>query len=332
MSGGDLESSTTPSGARLLRGGPLAAELRRDVAADVVAFRRRHGYLPALTVVIVGRDPGARLYLNQILRTASTVGIPGRMVDLPARATATDLARELASLDADPLVAGVIVQMPLPRRIPLRTVIDTLRPVKDIDGVHPLNIGLMTMGFDGFLPACGEAAVAILKRSGYVLDGLRAAVVGRSNVVGKPVQILLVRENCTVTVCHTHTRDLGAVLRESDVVVVSAGSAGLVTGDMLKPGALVVDVGINVVPGGIVGDVDFASASRVAAALTPVPGGVGPLTNAILMEHLVRAAYRQARDGNATDRFTRLAPPIGHRARRAAAHPSPRLVPLENAG
>ncbi len=314
---------TRASSARILLGGPLAVELRREVAADVTTFRRRHGYLPSLAVVIVGRDPAARLYLGQILRTAATVGIPGRMVELPSRAKATDLERELRSLDADPLVAGIIVQMPLPKRIPLRAVIGSLRPEKDIDGVHPLNMGLMTMGFDGFLPACAEAAVSILKRSGLELEGLRATVIGRSNVVGKPVQVLLVREHCTVTVCHRRTRDLAAVLRESDLIVSAAGSPHLVTAGMVKPGALVVDVGINVVPEGIVGDVDTAAVSRVAAAITPVPGGVGPLTNAILMEHVMRAARAQARQ-----RDQKPAPDRVPDAWPRASRP----VPLETAG
>lgn len=315
MSPSGSAEDAAPGGARLLRGGPLAAELKKQVSADVADFRRRNGYLPALAVVIVGRDPAARLYLGQILRAAASVGIAGRVVELPSRAKAADLARELASLDADPLVAGVIVQMPLPERIPLRTVIDSLQPSKDIDGVHPLNLGLMTIGFEGFLPACAEAAVEILKRSGYGLSGQRAVVIGRSNVVGRPVQLLLMREDCTVTVCHRKTRDLAAAVREADILVCAAGSAGLVTGGMLKSGVLVVDVGINIVPGGIVGDVEFDSASRVAAAITPVPGGVGPLTNAILMEHLIRAARLQVRERDLSGAPTPLSTVGGRPAR-----------------
>lgn len=277
----------------MLYGAPLAAELRRSVAERIAAFSTRNGYRPVLAVVIVGHHPAARLYLGQILRGASSVGITGRMVELPARAGPEDLRGALTSLDADPLVAGVIVQMPLPVRIPLSVITDTLRPEKDIDGSHPVNLGLRTMGLPAFLPAVAEAAVDILLRSGYELAGLRAVVVGRSNVVGKPVAVLLLQRDCTVTICHRRTRDLADVVREADVVVCAAGTPGLITGEMLKPGALVVDVGINVVPDGVVGDVEMASASRVAAAITPVPGGVGPLTNAILMEHLLRAASAQ---------------------------------------
>ncbi|CAN5688726.1 bifunctional 5,10-methylenetetrahydrofolate dehydrogenase/5,10-methenyltetrahydrofolate cyclohydrolase [soil metagenome] len=287
------EEKETPSQsdvARMLYGAPLAAELRASVAEGVADFGRLHGYLPTLAVVIVGDEPAARIYLGQILKGADKIGIPGRKVELPAGASPRDLRRELTALDADPLVAGVIVQMPLPARIPLHVLTDTLRPEKDIDGSHPVNLGLRTMGLPGFLPAVAEAAVQILTRSGYRLEGLRAVVIGRSNVVGKPVAMLLLQEHCTVTIGHRRSQDLAALVRDADIVVSAAGSVGLITGDMLKPGALVVDVGINVVADGVVGDVDLASARPVAAAVTPVPGGVGPLTNAILMEHLLRAA------------------------------------------
>ena len=186
------------------------------------------------------------------------------------------------------------MQQPLPDCIPLRVVLDTLDPRKDIDGIHPLNAGLLSLGYEGYLPATAHASVELLKQSGIELAGSHAAVVGRSNVIGKPVSLLLQREHATVTMCHSRTRDLPAVLRQADVVVAAAGRAGLVTGDMLKPGAVVVDVGINVTDDGLVGDVDFDSAAEVASAITPVPGGVGPLTNAILLTHLMRAARDQA--------------------------------------
>ena len=280
--------------ARLLYGGPIAAELRSQVKRGIADFNRRYGFRPVLAAVKVGSQRASSVYVNQILRTSELVGVPTRVVELPAATSAAELTRELEALNADENVAGVIVQQPLPRHIPLSTVTDTILPAKDIDGIHPLNAGLMTLGFEGFLPACAEAAVQILQASGYDLVGKRAVVIGRSNVVGKPVQILLVREHCTVTVCHRRTRSLAEEVRSADIVVSAAGHAGLITGDMLLPGALVVDVGINVTPAGIVGDVDFGGASGVAAAITPVPGGVGPLTNAVLLEHLLRAARWQA--------------------------------------
>ena len=281
------------SGAALLLGSPLATRLRAHVKRSAAGFRGRYGFSPVLAVVIVGQQQAASVYVQQILRTCRLVGVTGSVVEMPRDTTADELRNELERLNADDAIAGVIVQMPLPRHIPLSTVTDTIVPAKDIDGIHPLNTGLMALGYEGFLPACAEAAVHILKQSGYPLEGKRAVVIGRSNVVGKPVQLLLMREHCTVTVCHRRTRNLADEVRRAEVVVTAAGHAGLVTGDMLAPGALVVDVGINVVRGGIVGDVEFESARGVAAAITPVPGGVGPVTNAVLLEHLVRAARWQ---------------------------------------
>lgn len=290
--------ATVPAGhtertARILDGRPLATEIRTRVRRQAIAFRRRYGFTPVLAAVIVGRQRASSVYVNQIVRSCASLGLASRVVELPRSARAEEVTRQIQALNADPEVAGVIVQQPLPRHIPLSTLTNTILPAKDIDGIHPLNAGLMTLGYEGFLPACAEAAVEILKFYGYELEGRRAVVIGRSNVVGKPVQLLLVREHCTVTICHRRTRNLAAEVGRAEIVVSAAGSAGLISGEMLHPGALVVDVGINVLPHGLVGDVDFASASRVAAALTPVPGGVGPVTNAVLLEHLLRAARWQ---------------------------------------
>ncbi len=280
---------------RLLLGAPIAAEIRASVENDVAAFRGRHGYAPALAVLIVGRDAPSAVYLNQILKSCAKVGIEGRLVEVPGRASSTTVRAEIERLNADPLVAGIIVQMPLPKRIPLSTVIDTLDPAKDIDGLHPRNAGLMTLGYEGFLPTTAHAAVEILKRSGIELAGRRAVVVGRSNVVGKPAALLLMREHATVTICHSKTKDLASPHRRTPRSSSSRpGNPGLITGKMLRKGAVVVDVGINVVDDRLVGDVDFESARKVASAITPVPGGVGPVTNALLLTHLVRAAQDQA--------------------------------------
>jgi methylenetetrahydrofolate dehydrogenase (NADP+)/methenyltetrahydrofolate cyclohydrolase len=283
------------AGVRWLAGAPIATEIKAKVKADVAAFRRRNGYAPTLAVVLVGRDAPSAVYLQQILRTCRSVGISGRLVEVPGRVSSARLRSTIVDLNEDPLVAGIIVQMPLPRRIPLRTVTETLDPAKDIDGIHPLNAGRLTLGHEGFLPTTAQAAVEILRRSGIPMDGRRAVVVGRSNVVGKPAALLLLRENATVTICHSHTRDLAGALRSAEIVVVAVGKPGLITGSMLRRGSVVVDVGINVVGGKIVGDVDAATASEVCSALTPVPGGVGPVTSALLMTHLLRAADEQAR-------------------------------------
>ena len=300
-------ASREPTGPRLLRGGPIAADVRATVAADVAAFRDERGFAPALAVVIVGRDAPSTVYLHKILDGCRSVGIVDRLVELSEDAGPARVAAAITGLNADPSVAGIIVQMPLPPSIPLRTVIDVLDPAKDIDGIHPLNAGLLALGYEGFLPATAHAAVEILKRSGIPLEGRRAVVVGRSNIVGKPAALLLLREHATVTICHSRTVDLARHLREADIVIVAVGRPGLITGEMLQPGAVVVDVGINVRDGRIVGDVDFASAATVVSAIAPVPGGVGPLTNAILLTHLVRAARNQA-DGRVAVGSRTLAP------------------------
>jgi methylenetetrahydrofolate dehydrogenase (NADP+)/methenyltetrahydrofolate cyclohydrolase len=280
--------------ARLLEGGPIAAEIRAAVAEDVVSFTAQQGRPPGLAVVIIGRDAPSTVNLEQILRGCAKVGIDSRFVELEGEATEASVVEVIRTVNADPTVDGVIVQMPLPPTIRLRGVIDAIDPDKDIDGIHPLNAGLLRLGYDGFLPATAHAAVEILRRTGIEIAGKDALVIGRSAVVGMPVAFLLVKEDATVTVSHTRTRDLPGHVRRADIVVVAAGHPGLVTGPMLKPGAVVVDVGINVVDGHIRGDVDFDSARQVASAITPVPGGVGPLTNALLLTHLIRAAERQA--------------------------------------
>jgi methylenetetrahydrofolate dehydrogenase (NADP+)/methenyltetrahydrofolate cyclohydrolase len=284
-------ASTT---ARLIEGGPIAAEIRVAVAEDVATFTAAQGRPPGLAVLIIGRDAPSTVYLEQILRGCAKVGIDARFVELEGEATEASVTTTVRELNADPRVDGVIVQMPLPPTIRLRAVVDAIDPAKDIDGIHPLNAGLLRLGYDGFLPATAHAAVEILRRSGIEIAGKDALVIGRSAVVGMPVAFLLVKEDATVTVSHSRTVDLAAHIGRADIVVVAAGHPGLVTGAMLKPGAAVVDVGINVVDGQLCGDVDFASARLVASAITPVPGGVGPLTNALLLTHLIRDAERNA--------------------------------------
>ena len=252
--------------------------------------------------MIIGREAPSAVYLEQILRGCAKVGIAARFAELEGEATEASIVARIRDLNADPEVDGAIVQMPLPRTIRLRSVVDAIDPAKDIDGIHPLNAGLLRLGYDGFLPATAHAAVEILRRSGIEIAGKDAVVIGRSAVVGMPAAFLLVKEDATVTVCHSRTSDLATHVRRADIVVVAAGHPGLVTGAMLKPGAVVVDVGINMVEGRLVGDVDFASARPVASAITPVPGGVGPLTNALLLTHLIRAAEHQAADRASTDR------------------------------
>lgn len=286
-------------GARLLQGGPIATEIRQAVSEDVAAYVERTGRRPILAVVICGRDAPSMVYLQQILRSCEKVGIEGRLVEVDGEASEAAVVDAIRDLNADAAVNGIIVQMPLPPAIRLRSVIDAIDPAKDIDGIHPLNAGLLRLGYDGFLPATAHAAVEILRRSGIAIEGKRAVVVGRSAVVGMPAAFLLVRENATVTVCHSRTRDLARHTKDAEILVVAAGRAGLITGDLVRRGVVVVDVGINVVDGTLVGDVDFESVRSKAAAITPVPGGVGPLTNALLLAHLMRAASVQEERANA---------------------------------
>jgi methylenetetrahydrofolate dehydrogenase (NADP+)/methenyltetrahydrofolate cyclohydrolase len=284
----------TASGARLLEGGAIAEEIRTAVAEDVATFAAAHGRPPGLRVVIVGKDAPSTVYLERILRGCAKVGIDAGFVEFEGEATESRVTATVRALNDDPTVDGVIVQMPLPPTIRLRAVIDAIDPAKDIDGIHPLNAGLLRLGYDGFLPATAHAAVEILRRSGIEIEGRDAVVIGRSAVVGMPAAFLLTREDATVTICHSRTRDLAGHVRRAEILVVAAGVPGLVTGAMLRPGAVVVDIGINLVGGRIVGDVDFESARTVASAITPVPGGIGPLTNALLLTHLIRAAERHA--------------------------------------
>jgi methylenetetrahydrofolate dehydrogenase (NADP+)/methenyltetrahydrofolate cyclohydrolase len=282
--------------ARRLEGAPFATEIRERVAAEVAAYTRDQGHAPGLAVVVCGRSAPSMVYLQRILKACADVGIEGTLVDVPGDDAATqevELTLALRRLNADNRVAGIIVQMPLPAGVPLRTVVDAIDPMKDIDGIHPLNAGLLRLGYEGFIPATAHAGLEMIHRSGVDLKGADAVVIGRSPVVGMPLAFMLTKEDATVTVCHSKTRDLAAKVRQADVVVAAAGQPGLITGAMLKPGAVVIDIGINVVDGRIVGDVDFASAESVASAITPVPGGVGPLTNALLLSHLMRAAQRQ---------------------------------------
>jgi methylenetetrahydrofolate dehydrogenase (NADP+)/methenyltetrahydrofolate cyclohydrolase len=301
----------TQGEARLLLGAPIAAEIRASVKDDVDAFIAAYGFAPSLGIVLVGRDAPSAVYLRQILRACESAGIGGRLVEVEDEDADRDVEdshdletraiRAIRALNDDPSVAGIIVQQPLPSSVRLRAVIDAIDPAKDIDGIHPLNAGLLRLGYDGFLPATAHAAIEMLHRYDIPIAGREAVVIGRSNVVGMPVAFMLVRGDATVTVCHSKTRDLATHVGRAEIVVVAAGHPGLITGEMLRPGAVVVDVGINVVGDAIVGDVDQPSARLVAGAITPVPGGVGPVTNAILLTHLVRAAVRQADARAVTD-------------------------------
>ena len=278
----------------------MAQAMLAETREEIVALTLRRGSVPEIRVLLVGDDAASAVYARRILRSAEAVGSTGRLVTLRGDVEVASVRAALAELSSDPAVAGIIMQLPLPPGLELASIIDALDPRKDLDGIHPFNAGLVSRGAGGFAPSCAEAAIEILKRSGIAMAGRPAVVVGRSNVVGRPAQLLLIAEDATVTVCHRKTTDLDAQMRRAEIVVVAAGVAGLVTGGAIQPGATVIDCGINVLEdGSIVGDVDVASVLPVAGAITPVPGGVGPVTNAVLMRHLARAARMQLADGPA---------------------------------
>lgn len=277
----------------LLDGRAIAEDIKRELTREVSAFAERHGRPPGLAAVMVGDDAASRVYVRRIAANCKHVGIRFERVDLPAQARPDDLRTALARLNDEPGVSGVIVQMPLPKHLSADVVTSTLSPGKDVDGISPVNSGLLLLGQPCFVPSTPLGGLELLKRRRVHLVGAEAVVVGRSAVVGKPMAVLLLNEHATVTICHSRTRDLPAVTRRADVLVAAVGRARFITADMVKPGAVVVDFGINPTEEGVVGDVDFDPVSAVAGLITPVPGGTGPMTNAMLLSNTLTAARRQ---------------------------------------
>ena len=280
--------------AAIIDGKAFAEALRTRVAGFVPAFVERTGRKPGLAVVLVGDDPASRVYVRSKGKATLAAGMESFEHCLPESTSQKELLLLVAKLNADPGVDGILVQLPLPPHIDDASVIGAIDPRKDVDGFHVENAGRLAVGEEALVPCTPLGCVMLLKDRIGDLSGLEAVVVGRSNIVGKPMAQLLLRENCTVTVAHSRTRDLPAVVRRGDIVVAAAGRPEMVKGDWLKPGAAVIDVGINRVDGKLVGDVDFASASEVAALITPVPGGVGPMTIAVLLRNTVVAAHKRA--------------------------------------
>jgi methylenetetrahydrofolate dehydrogenase (NADP+)/methenyltetrahydrofolate cyclohydrolase len=290
--------------ARLIDGKLAAASVIEKVKEARDRLLSELGVKPGLAVVLVGEDPASRVYVRNKSRTAEECGFHSEQHSLPADTSEADLLALVAKLNRDPAVHGILVQLPLPKHIDEAKVLIAIDPDKDVDGFHPVNVGRLAAGArDKALVPCTPAGCVILAKEALGdLCGLEAVVVGRSNIVGKPVAQLLLGENCTVTICHSRTRDLPAVCRRGDILVAAVGRAEMVKGDWVKPGACVIDVGINRVAAPekgegktkLVGDVEFASAARVAGAITPVPGGVGPMTIAMLMANTVVAAARAA--------------------------------------
>ena len=280
--------------ARIIDGKAIAAGLRARLAEQIAT----QPFRPGLAVVLVGDDPASAVYVRSKDRAANDAGISVQTIRLPADTSEEELITRVARLNADPAVDGILVQLPLPAHIATRTVVEAVDPTKDVDGFHPLNVGLLASGHPVLVPCTPLGIMLLLAETGIALEGKRALILGRSTIVGRPLAMLLMAANATVTVAHSRTRDLAAECRRADVVVAAVGKPELVRGDWIAPGATVIDVGVNrTTDGRLVGDVAFTETAAIADAITPVPGGVGPMTIACLLENTVTAALRRRLHG-----------------------------------
>ncbi len=294
------EGDNAMTTATLIDGKAIAAALRGRIGDAVAALGRDHGLVPGLAVVLVGDDPASAVYVRNKAAQTTEAGMRSFEHRLPADAGQDELLAQVAALNADPAVHGILVQLPLPPQIDASRVLEAIAPAKDVDGFHPVNVGRLATGAPALVPCTPLGCMMLLRSVRPVLTGAHAVVIGRSNIVGKPIAQLLLAANCTVTIAHSRSADLPAIARSADVLVAAVGRPRFVRGDWIKPGATVIDVGINRVPGAepgktrLVGDVDFEAARAVAGAITPVPGGVGPMTIACLLRNTVTAACRAA--------------------------------------
>jgi methylenetetrahydrofolate dehydrogenase (NADP+)/methenyltetrahydrofolate cyclohydrolase len=285
---------TSPATAYILDGKLTSRNLLDSLSGELAQLKAQGALLPKLVVVLVGDDPASQVYVGKKAKTAQKIGMLSELLTYPAETTQSELLAVIDRLNQDASVHGILVQLPLPRHIDTLSIIRAIDPKKDVDGLHPLNMGLLMGGDPSACKPCTPAGVmTLLKAYNVPLAGKNAVVLGRSNIVGKPMGLLLLQENATVTYCHSKTANLAAVCREADILVAAVGVPNLVTADFIKPGAAVIDVGINRLDGKLVGDVDFASASQQAGFITPVPGGVGPMTITTLMANTL-FLYRQA--------------------------------------
>ncbi|MCC6903121.1 MAG: bifunctional methylenetetrahydrofolate dehydrogenase/methenyltetrahydrofolate cyclohydrolase FolD [Polyangiaceae bacterium] len=279
--------------AKLIDGKLIAKAVRDEVRVGVEAFLAAHGRRPGLHVVLAGDDPASGVYVRNKEKAAEEVGMAGAVHRLPSTVTEAELLALVQRLNADPAVDGILVQLPLPKGIAAEKVLDAIDPAKDVDGFHPINVGALWTGKPGLVPCTPRGCMRLIAEAGVALAGARAVVIGRSNIVGKPMAALLLAEHSTVTVAHSRTRDLPGVCLQADVIVAAVGRAKMVRAEWVKPGAVVIDVGMNRDEHGkLCGDVDFASVEPVAGAITPVPGGVGPMTIAMLLDNTLAAAQR----------------------------------------
>ena len=277
-----------------IEGKLLAAQVKERVAARVAQLKEK-GIEPCLAVIMVGENPASQVYVKGKVKDCAECGIKSLEIHLPAETTQNELLQKLAELADDASVHGLLVQLPLPAHIDEKTVIEAIPPQKDVDGFTAVNVGRMMIGEECFLPCTPAGCMEMIRSTGVSISGKNAVVIGRSNIVGKPAAMLLLRENATVTICHSRTENLKQVCANADILVAAVGRAGFVTGDMVKPGAVVIDVGINRnAQGKLCGDVDYDAAAEKAGYITPVPGGVGLMTRAMLMQNTLQAAQKQA--------------------------------------
>jgi len=281
--------------ARLIDGKALAQTIRERIAKDVAELQARSGVRPGLAAILVGEDPASKLYVKNKQKACDAAGIYVDEHKLSASTTQAELLALIEKVNADPKVHGILVQLPLPKQIDSKVILDAVDPHKDADGFHPYNMGRLVEGTAMFTPCTPKGVIKMIESTGVAIEGRRAVVVGRSNIVGKPAALLLMHRNATVTVCHSKTRDLPGVCREAEILVVAIGKAKFVTADMVREGAVVVDVGVNRLSDGtFVGDVDFGPVSERAGWISPVPGGVGPMTIAMLLDNTLESAKRVA--------------------------------------
>lgn len=280
--------------AKIIDGKALAAAVKQEAAQQVAQLKEK-GITPCLAVVLVGEDPASQVYVRGKINDCAQCGIESRSIRLPEDVTQAELLAQVKQLAEDASVHGILVQLPLPAQIDEKTVIDAIPPEKDVDGFSPVNAGRMQIGEPCYLPCTPAGCIRMIESTGMEIAGKHAVVIGRSNIVGKPAAMLLLAKNATVTICHSRTQNLKELCASADILVAAVGRAGFVTGEMVKPGAVVIDVGINRgADGKLHGDVDFDAAAEKAAWITPVPGGVGPMTRAMLMLNTVEAARRAA--------------------------------------
>jgi methylenetetrahydrofolate dehydrogenase (NADP+)/methenyltetrahydrofolate cyclohydrolase len=279
--------------ARILDGKALAETVRAELAEKVVALKATQGITPCLAVILVGEDPASAVYVKNKVAACEKAGFRSIKETYPANVEPMVVLGKIAALNADPAVHGILVQLPLPKQFDAEAVLEAISPEKDVDGFHVENVGALMQGNPRFVPCTPYGVMKMLASENVPLKGAEAVIVGRSNIVGKPMAMLLLAESCTVTICHSRTRDLAFHTRRADILVAAVGQPKMITGDMIKPGATVIDVGINRTPEGkLCGDVDFESAKEVAGLITPVPGGVGPMTITMLLANTLEAAER----------------------------------------